>query len=117
MRAPTRTAAVVLLALLVGLPAARAADDPAVSIEQAVEWLHDGHTTRAEAALRHLAQAGDAQAMERLGIWHLYGERLLGPGPWDRREAVLWLGRAAEQGRPVARSLMLRAAAASTAGR
>jgi TPR repeat protein len=95
--------------------AVRAAEPDAVPL--AVELLVDGHAIPAEAMLRRLAEAGDGEAMERLGLWHLYGERLLGPGPWQRSTALTWLGHAARQGRPVAQRLVARREAAELARR
>jgi TPR repeat protein len=67
--------------------------------------------------MRRLADGGDVDAMEKLGLWHLYGSRLLGPGPWNRSEAVRWLTQAAEHGRPVAQYLLGRPVTAELASR
>lgn len=89
-------------ALLAGAAAASEPD----SVELAADLQNEGHTVAAEAVLRRLAEAGDTTAMERLGVWHLYGERLLGPGPWHLDEARRWLALAARRGSSVARHLM-----------
>jgi TPR repeat protein len=109
----TLLAVAAATALHVGTARAAEAD----SIPLAIELHTDGRTLDAEAMLRRLAEAGDAEAMERLGLWHLYGERLLGPGPWSRSEAMRWLGHAAEQGRPIAQRLVNRHGSGALASR
>lgn len=62
---------------------------------RALALMCDGQAEGAESLMRRLAEAGDVDAMERLGAWHLWGPRLLGPGPWRRSVGQAWLERAA----------------------
>ena len=109
----------VLPATVLALKVAFAhADDGAPSMGNAVELLADGHALEAEAMLRQLAEARVPGAAERLAMWHLYGVRVLGPGPWRRSEAQRWLERAALEGSEAAGHLqaaMARARPVATA--
>ena len=76
------------------------ADDGFAGAMQAYEH---GEYEQAVQLFRVPADAGNAEAQELLGFLHLYGETLYPGVERDPRAAMLWLDRAARQGRPNAR--------------
>lgn len=76
------------------------ADDGFADAMQAYEH---GEYAQALQLFRVPAGAGNAEAQELLGFLHLYGETLYPGVERDPRAAMLWLDRAARQGRPNAR--------------
>lgn len=69
----------------------------------AMQAYEHGDYEQAVQLFRVPAGAGNAEAQELLGFLHLYGETLYPGVERDPRAAILWLDRAARQGRPGAR--------------
>ena len=99
-----------MLALLLAcaaMPArADACAEPPGALALAAEQQGDGRPWTSAATLRHLAEAGCVDAMERLALLHWYGPQLYPGYAWSREEALRWFVRAAERDSAVARFMV-----------
>lgn len=92
-----------ILALPV-FPGAARADDP---FERAGKAYRESRYADALTQYRIAADGGNARAQEILGFMYLLGPSSYGAGvPRDRARALYWFGRAAREGREVARHMV-----------
>jgi TPR repeat protein len=91
----------ILAAIAVALPNPELrADTP---FDEAMRDYEHGEYKRAQTKLHAVAERGDPQAQEILGLMYAFGSQLYPGISQDLRAAGIWLDRAARAGRPVAR--------------
>lgn len=94
----------MVLLLVLAAPGSAIASD---TLERAVQLYREQQFSAALPHFKRAALSGNAQAQEALGFMYLQGAGINTNGiAADRRQALYWFGRAAENGREVAQHML-----------